>query len=116
MKDLSKTPLMKELIGSNESIKAKRGNLVGSQIERAQKGLIDTYEEEILKCEEKIEALKDLSPTSTTSLRIGKGEDFDAQEYVKQIERLSLQIIELNVKKQSAQKTYDAWFTIPEQA
>ena len=116
MKDLSKTPLMKDLVASNESIKTKRGNLVGSQIERAQKGLIDSYEEEILKCEEKLESLKDLSPTSTTSLRIGKGEDFDAQKYVNAIEDLNLQIIELNVRKQSAQKTYDAWFTIPAEA
>lgn len=100
-----------ELISDNTSASLKRrAAQIATSAEIAQQNLVNALRQEKTNIELKIEALKDLAPDSTDSLRPG-GKDWDAVTWVKNLQNAKQDLYQIDIQLKLAQETFNEYFT-----
>lgn len=100
---------IKNLITGDSGIKEKRAGIVAQQAENAQTKLLTRLKTEKSNLELKIDQLQDLSPTDSTSLKVG-GDNFDPEVWVLEIHNAKVELATKEIELEIAQKSYDEWF------
>jgi hypothetical protein len=100
---------VQNLTQSGDGIKQQRAELLGSQAKTAQSNLVNrlTNERDTLKLQ--LDSLQDLSPDTTISLKPG-GDNFNAGNWVNQIQNLKVQLLNKEIELKVANDTYTEWF------
>lgn|SRR5574343_1051605 len=98
------------LVKSDASIKQTRARIIASQAKSAQEKIIQGLKDKKDNLELELENLQDLSPTSTTSLVLAGGKDFDSTKWAQKLQEIKLALITNKVELDAAQATYDEWF------
>lgn len=100
-----------ELISDNTSASLKRrAAQIATSAEIAQQNLVNAIKQEKTNVELKIEALKDLAPDSTDSLRPGS-KNWDAVKWVKDLQSAKQELYQIEIQLKLAQETFDEYFT-----
>ena len=107
---MKKNKFTSQITLSGADIKGKRAGLISSQVESAQKALVNTLEAKKNDLEMKLDSLTDLAPTSTTSLKVG-GKDFSASQWVQDVQSTKVALEEAKLELQIAEETLKEWFT-----
>lgn len=95
------------LTKSNKDIMKDRAENVGKKTALKQKALVDRLEGEVLDLEGKIQDLTDLAPESSTSL---KPQDFDEENWVRNMQEYKVQLLNKRIELKIAQETQKEWF------
>lgn len=107
--DATGTVLAKQLGGNKTELLTARIKRTVNAIYSAASAELSTLKGEIESLEAKSEELMDLSPKSTTSLRIAN-DNFDASALWKEISDLTVEIDLKKAKFLSKAKVYNTWF------
>jgi hypothetical protein len=100
---------LNSLTKSHKDIQKTRATRISKSAERAQRNIMDKFQADIDLIEDKLEAMEDLSPTSTTSLKFV--ENFDAEKWTSEYQQLKMQRALKAVELRIATETYTEWFT-----
>jgi len=111
MTEVKKSRFIKNLTKSHKEIKETRAKRIARQVEMAQDALIRAIESRVMDAEAKLEELEDLSPTSTTSLQISKG-DFDAKTWVEEMQATQIAVAEAEIELGIAKATKEKYFSV----
>lgn len=95
------------LTKSNKDIMQDRAENVGKKTALKQKALVDRLEGEVLDLEGKIQDLCDLAPEHSTAL---KPQDFDEEQWVKNMQQYKVDLLNKRIELDVARKTYKEWF------
>ena len=92
-------------------IKGKRASILASSAETAHNDLISRLTKEYNTLELTLENLNDLSPDSTTSLKVG-GDDFDAEVWVQKMQDTKIALLNKKIELRVAKETHQEWFAV----
>jgi hypothetical protein len=96
----------------SEGILSGRAKNLAEQAKLMQERLVSDKKGKVLEIEQKLNALTDIAPDSTTSLHPGgSGKGFDAKQWVDQLHALKLAEVEAKLELEIATKTLTEWFT-----
>lgn len=107
--DASDSALAKKLNLSNGEVKSSRIKRKVNSIYSAATNAMSALKQEIDTLEAKKEELMDMSPNSTTSLKVGK-DDFNAEEFWAEISQLNYDIEVAKLKFKVNAEVYNEWF------
>lgn len=110
---LKNSPLFKKLTGNHKEILASRANLLAQSLESEQSSMVKKIQNDLLRLKMEQESLMDFHPDQTTSLRLGS-KDFDAGLWVEKANKVSVAIIETEVRLKAAQDLYNTLFAVEE--
>lgn len=99
-----------QLKRSNSKIRADRANRIGESVADAQEKLIMDIKAEIRNKYNRLDNLIDLSADNRTTSMNVVSDDFSADAFVKEINKLKVEIQLAEVKLKIAQETKDEWF------
>ena len=100
--------LMKAMTADGKGIKQERAERINRQVVRSHTDLINNLQKRKDAINDTIDELSDLSPNSTTSLKVG-GKNFNADEWVKQMHEAEIQLEEVEVELSIASKFAAKW-------
>ena len=100
---------VKNLSKLNNDIKESRAVRLAKQAEMAQDALLRKLKTTLLEKEGMLDDLEDLSPDTTVSLQVTRG-DFNAVEWVNSVHNLKVDIANLTLEVEIAQTTYNKYF------
>ena len=100
---------IQNLTANESGIKAKRANILANQAKTAQTDLINRLTREKDALDLRLDSLQDLAPDSTTSLKVG-GENFNPDQWVKDVQSIKVQITNKKVELLLAEETFNEWF------
>jgi hypothetical protein len=98
----------KVLTQSFPELRAQRADNQSSMVEVSQMNLINSLKNQYLTLQNKLESLTDLGPSTTVDL---KGPNIDPQQWVKDVQGIKVQLLEVEVQLNIAIETYEEWFT-----
>jgi hypothetical protein len=99
----------KKITQGNKGILAEKADNMANIAQIEQETLISNLKRDFYSTKNAIDALTDLAPNSTTSLRPGSKE-FDAQQWVKDLHNAKVKLLEIEVELEIAEKTMKEWF------
>lgn len=100
---------IKSLTASNSSIKASRAKMVSEDALDASEELIRNLKQEKRELERRLMSLSDMNRDSEFSLKVVK-DDFNAKEWIKEIQEIKVQLANKEVELQLASETHNDWF------
>lgn len=92
-----------------DDILAQRAGAITKLAEMAQEALVNNLEKEKIEIEMKKQEMLDMSPDNRYSLTVG--ENFKATDWTQEYQRLSLQLINLEIELKVAKETSADLFT-----
>lgn len=98
----------KVLTQSFPELRAQRADNQSSMVEVSQMNLVNSLKNQYLTLQNKLEALTDLGPSTTVDL---KGPDINPQDWVREVQGLKVQLLEVEVQLNIAIETYEEWFS-----
>ena len=99
-----------EIVGNNSNaVLARRATHLADTAKLSQESLMNTLKTKKAELEGKIINLTDLAPTSKDSLAPGVV-DFNAKNWVEELQNLKLQLYDLEVSIKLANETYSEYF------
>lgn len=101
---------IKTLTQSDSNIKEKRALTLGTSVKIAQETIVNNLKRELNSLNHQMDKLVDLSPDYSFSLKPG-GEDFDAENWASELQRIKLEIKIKEMELETAQETLEEWFT-----
>ena len=101
--------ITKTMMESAPEILQKRANMVASNLEIEQQNLINSLKQEKMRTELKIQDLTDFAPDTTDSLRPAS-KNFNAKQWVKELQEAKQTLYELNIALELAEETYNEYF------
>ena len=102
-----------QLSRTNSDLKAARAQSTASLVEIEQSNLSNNLYRDLVSKRNELEDLFDLGPDSTTSLR-SPHRDFDATAWVRRVQDLKVEILDLEVRHKLASDTFNEWFSVTE--
>lgn len=100
-----------EIVGNNSNaVLARRATHLADTAKLSQESLMNTLKTKKAELEGRIINLTDLAPTSKDSLAPGV-EDFNAKNWVEELQNLKLQLYDLEVSIKLAKETYSEYFS-----
>ena len=100
-----------EIVGNNSNaVLARRATHLADTAKLSQESLMNTLKTKKAELEGKIIDLTDLAPTSKDSLAPGV-EDFNAKNWVEELQNLKLELYDLEVSIKLANETYNEYFS-----
>jgi hypothetical protein len=99
----------KMLSASNAEIKEKRAEMLSSKTKLEAQTLLNNLTRDRSELENELVNLTDLAPDNTYSLRPGSAE-FKADEWVKSLHRVKMDISLKDIEIKIAQEIFDEWF------
>lgn len=109
-KSSGKSKFERNLTLSHSEIRGKRAGLITKDAEDAMDELVRETASRLRKIDRSILDLEDLHPDYTTSLKVGK--DFDAKDWVNEIQRLKVERVILTRELQIAIDTQSEFFSV----
>lgn len=97
------------LAASDSTIKESRATILSEQASIAAEQLLSKYRLEKLSLQTKVNALTDLAPEETTSLRPG-GKTFDAAKWVTELHSLKMQLKLKQIELDEMETIVTEWF------
>lgn len=102
--------ITKMICGNNKELLTKRVETLVSMLELNHSALVNDLKQTKTRLEMELEKLKDLGPTSTTSLTV-ETKDVDPQHWVKKVQGIKEDLYFTNIKLKLAEETTDEFFT-----
>lgn len=97
------------IAGSAEGIKLARAEAVATQAKLAQEALINSLATTVNELQAALTRTLDIGPDTTDSLR-PVGPNFDAGQWVKDVQSLNVDLKRANERLEIARQTYAEWF------
>lgn len=94
---------------SHKEIRGQRASLLSKDAERKMRKQVESKEEKVEDLEMKVLNLSDLSPDSTTTLKVTKS-GFDAKSWAEQLIETKVELHLAKKELEIAQETYDSFF------
>lgn len=110
----AKSKFETQLVRDNKAIRADRGKRIAESVSDAQTRLIMDIRGEVRRIEDELASMTDLSTDNTNTTMNVISPNFDAYEFVKQINELNTKLNLLNIKLSIAEKTQKEWFNSAE--
>lgn len=97
------------LTASNKDIKEMRAKMISEDVHDAQSELSRELKKRKRDLEKRLMSLRDMNRDSEFSLKVVK-DNFKAEEWVKEIQSIKLELANLEVEIEIAQTTYNEYF------
>lgn len=99
----------KQMSRSNVELRSQRAQTAAAVARMEQETLVNELARKKLGLENELEDLTDFGPEQTTSLR-PTHRDFDPKKWVQQVQNTKLELVNVSVELDIAQKTLKEWF------
>lgn len=106
---------VKQLTANESGIKTRRATIIGNQAKTAQDKLVLNLRSQKEELESRQSNLEDLGPDSTISLK-PVGDNFDASAWVQEVQNTKVELLNIKIQLEVAEKTLSEWFVDEEAA
>lgn len=109
MADLLNSPFLATIARSNKELRHDRAMAITKSAEKALRRKIEDFSEVLENLQLDLDNLLDINPSNTNT--IINPSDFDADAYITTAENIDLKMRDIKIRKELAQKRYDALFS-----
>lgn len=108
MSDLTKSPFMSTIARSNKELRQDRALIIAKATEKALRRKIEDFNDNLESLKLSLDNLLDINPSNTHT--IINPSDFNPDAYIRTAEEIDLKIRDISIRRDLAQKRYDALF------
>lgn len=105
---MKKLKIVALIARNHKDIRESRAARIGESLKMSQEALIANLKRQLIAANERLEAMLDFGPEHTTSLKI---KEVETERLIADIQNTKLEIIELEVKLNTANETYADLFS-----